>query len=118
MEELAKEAGIALTPAGSSFPYKQDPDDTNIRLAPTMPPLAEVTHGDYRAANAVLDDTTVAVQVTCCYAEPDARRHILAVDALRYRWPDISERLYHPPHAAPVPWQCRWSTAGRSGCHG
>ncbi|MYQ70688.1 hypothetical protein GTY78_06450 [Streptomyces sp. SID4934] len=45
-------------------------------------------------------------------AGPDARRHILAVDALRYRWPDISGRLYHPPHAAPVPWQCRWSTAG------
>ena len=42
---LAKDAGIALTPAGSSFPYKQDPDDTNIRLAPTMPPLAEVTAG-------------------------------------------------------------------------
>ncbi len=39
---LAKDAGIALTPAGSSFPYHRDPRDRNIRLAPTMPPLAEV----------------------------------------------------------------------------
>ncbi|MDR6175535.1 DNA-binding transcriptional MocR family regulator [Nocardioides zeae] len=40
--ELAKEAGIALTPAGSAFPYGEDPRDRNIRLAPTLPPLAEV----------------------------------------------------------------------------
>ena len=40
--ELAKEVGIALTPAGASFPYGEDPDDTNIRLAPSFPPLAEV----------------------------------------------------------------------------
>ncbi|HHU09966.1 MAG TPA: aminotransferase class I/II-fold pyridoxal phosphate-dependent enzyme [Intrasporangiaceae bacterium] len=40
--ELAKEAGIALTPAGSSFPHGADPDDTNIRLAPSFPPLEEV----------------------------------------------------------------------------
>jgi DNA-binding transcriptional MocR family regulator len=39
---LAKEAGIALTPAGASFPLGQDPHDENIRLAPTMPPLEEV----------------------------------------------------------------------------
>ncbi len=39
---LAKEAGIALTPAGSSFPYGRDPRDRNIRLAPTFPVLAEV----------------------------------------------------------------------------
>ena len=39
---LAKEAGIALTPAGASFPYGKDPDDTNIRLAPSFPVLAEV----------------------------------------------------------------------------
>lgn len=51
---LAKEAGIALTPAGSSFPYKQDPDDTNIRLAPTMPPLAEVTEAMDAVATCVL----------------------------------------------------------------
>lgn len=40
--ELAKEAGIALTPAGASFPYGKDPLDENIRLAPSLPPLAEV----------------------------------------------------------------------------
>jgi len=44
-------------------------------------------------------------------AGPEARRHILAVDALRYGWRVVSERLYHPPHTAPAPWQCRWSTA-------
>lgn len=41
--ELAKQAGIALTGAGSSFPYHRDPDNRNIRLAPTLPPISEVT---------------------------------------------------------------------------
>jgi DNA-binding transcriptional MocR family regulator len=40
--ELAKQAGIALTPAGASFPLGHDPRDRNIRLAPTFPELAEV----------------------------------------------------------------------------
>ena len=40
--QLAKEAGIALTPAGSAFPHGDDPDDRNIRLAPTFPSLADV----------------------------------------------------------------------------
>ncbi len=39
---LAKEVGVALTPAGSAYPYGNDPDDRHIRLAPTLPPLAEV----------------------------------------------------------------------------
>jgi len=39
---LAREAGIALTPAGSSFPLGKDPRDRNIRLAPTFPVLHEV----------------------------------------------------------------------------
>jgi DNA-binding transcriptional MocR family regulator len=51
---LAKEAGVALTPAGSSYPYKHDPDDTNIRLAPTMPPLTEVTEAMEAVATCVL----------------------------------------------------------------
>ncbi|MGV0394951.1 aminotransferase [Corynebacterium uberis] len=40
--QLAKEAGIALTQAGSSFPLHEDPNDRNIRLAPSMPPLEEL----------------------------------------------------------------------------
>ncbi|KGF16209.1 aminotransferase class I/II-fold pyridoxal phosphate-dependent enzyme [Corynebacterium freneyi] len=40
--ELAKEAGIALTGPGSSFPLKDDPNDRNIRLAPSLPPIEEL----------------------------------------------------------------------------
>ena len=40
--ELAKEAGIALTKAGASFPHGVDETDTNIRLAPSLPPIDEV----------------------------------------------------------------------------
>lgn len=39
---LAKEAGIALTPAGATHPYGKDPHDAIIRLAPTFPVLDEV----------------------------------------------------------------------------
>ena len=40
---LAAEAGVKLTPAGSTYPYKRDPNNSNIRIAPTAPPLAEIT---------------------------------------------------------------------------
>lgn len=39
---LAKEAGIALTPAGAAFPHGNDPNDRNIRLAPSFPELTDV----------------------------------------------------------------------------
>ena len=39
---LAKEAGIALTPAGSTYPYGRDVRDRNIRLAPSFPPVADL----------------------------------------------------------------------------
>ncbi|GAA5097164.1 aminotransferase class I/II-fold pyridoxal phosphate-dependent enzyme [Nocardia iowensis] len=39
---LAKDAGIALTAAGSAFPYRNDPEDKNIRIAPSFPKLPEL----------------------------------------------------------------------------
>lgn len=39
---LAGEAGVKLTPAGSTYPLGEDPNDRNIRLAPTMPTVGEV----------------------------------------------------------------------------
>ena len=39
---LAKEAGVTMTGAGATWPYKQDPHDANIRIAPTLPPLEEL----------------------------------------------------------------------------
>jgi len=49
---LASEAGVKLTPAGATFPYGRDPEDRNIRIAPSVPSLEEV-------------ETAMQVFITC-----------------------------------------------------
>ena len=40
--KLAADAGVKLTPAGATFPYGKDPQDANIRIAPSFPPMAQL----------------------------------------------------------------------------
>ncbi|MBR3397632.1 MAG: aminotransferase [Lachnospiraceae bacterium] len=50
---MAKEAGLVLTGAGATFPYHNDPHDSNIRIAPSMPEKDELEQASYLFANCV-----------------------------------------------------------------
>lgn len=51
--QLAREAGIVLTPAGASFPYGDDPEDKHLRIAPSFPSLDEITQAAHGIALAL-----------------------------------------------------------------
>jgi DNA-binding transcriptional MocR family regulator len=58
---LAKEAGIAVTEAGATFPYRKDPEDKNIRIAPSFPPLPELREAMEGLATCALLSATEAL---------------------------------------------------------
>lgn len=60
---LAREAGVTMTGAGATWPYGDDPADSNIRIAPSLPPL---------------DELDAAMDVFCCCAKLAALEKMLA----------------------------------------
>jgi len=68
---LAKDAGIAVTEAGASFPYRKDPADKNIRIAPTFPPLPDLRNAvDGLATCALLAATELLVDPKLAKSAP------------------------------------------------
>lgn len=55
--DLAKCAGVTLTGAGAPFPYQVDPEDSVIRIAPSLPPLEELQQA--------MDIFVCCVQIAC-----------------------------------------------------
>ena len=61
---LCAEMGVKLTPAGATWPYGKDPEDTNIRIAPTYPSLEEL--------GGALDVLVLATKLVCAQLAAEA----------------------------------------------
>ena len=58
VQELCSDAGVTLTPAGSAFPYGHDPNDENIRIAPSFPLESELKDA--------VELLCIAIQLAAC----------------------------------------------------
>ena len=71
---LCAEAGVKLTNAGAPFPYGRDPEDKNIRIAPSFPSISEL-HGSMEVF-CLLPPISTARRTTavCCWSVSARRR--------------------------------------------
>lgn len=53
VEQLCANAGMILTPAGATYPYGRDPEDSNLRIAPSYPSVDEIEKASRLLALAV-----------------------------------------------------------------
>ncbi len=67
---LARGAGVTLTEAGATYPYGKDPHDSNLRLAPTFAPVADVRTASEVLALAVRL-AAAEKQLAACGAHPE-----------------------------------------------
>ncbi|TXB93495.1 aminotransferase, partial [Mycobacterium tuberculosis] len=71
---LAKDVGIAVTEAGASFPYRKDPDDKNIRIAPSFPSVPDLRNAvDGLATCALLAATETLLNQGLASSAPNVR---------------------------------------------
>ena len=63
---LMNDCGVRMTNAGATYPYGIDPNDSNLRIAPSYPPVSEIK---------------IAAQVLICCAKIAALEEILGADA-------------------------------------
>ena len=55
---LLSEAGVVMTPAGATYPYGKDPNDSIVRIAPTFPPVAELSQA--------MELFCICAELACC----------------------------------------------------
>ena len=65
VHQLCKDAGVNMTGAGATYPYKNDPDDSNLRIAPSFPPC---------------DELAAAMQVLCVCIKLAALEKLLTIN--------------------------------------
>ena len=63
ISELCKGAGLVITPAGATYPYGNDPNDSHLRIAPSYPPI---------------DELKEAMKLLCCCIKLAAVEKLLA----------------------------------------
>ena len=100
---MAKTAGLVLTPAGATFPYGIDPEDRNVRIAPTFGSLSGTTgcHADIDPVRKILPALATLPRVSA-----QTRTDMTDTNALT-ETEDLTATSKHPIGLKTTPYQSR-----------